>query len=116
MYNRVTMSENEINSEKRYFSISEAATLLNVNASQLRFWETEFPDLQIRKDRGGARLYTKENLAVLRTIHHLLKEKGFTIEGARAQLRAYSNSTDKQQAIVTLKNVKRFLEDLSKQL
>ncbi|HEY0261835.1 MAG TPA: MerR family transcriptional regulator [Chitinophagales bacterium] len=110
------MNENEINSEKRYFSISEAATLLNVNASQLRFWETEFPDLQIRKDRGGARLYTKENLALLRTIQILLKEKGFTIDGARAQLSAYAQSSDKRQAISTLKNVKSFLEELNKWL
>ena len=108
------MNENEFNSEKRYFSISEAAALLNVNASQLRFWETEFPDLQIRKDRSGARLYTKENLAVLRTIQYLLKEKGFTIEGARAQLRAYSHNTDKQKAINTLKNTKSLLEELLK--
>lgn len=110
------MNENEVNPEKRYFSISEAATLLNVNASQLRFWETEFPDLQIRKDRSGARLYTKENLAVLRTIQHLLKEKGFTIEGARAQLRAYSHNTDKHKAIAMLKSVRSFLEELQKQL
>lgn len=110
------MSEKEIHPDKHYFSISEAAALLDVNASQLRFWESEFTDLQIRKDRSGARLYTKENLALLRTIQMLLKEKGFTIEGARAQLRAYAHSTDKQQAIATLKSLKSFLEELLKVL
>lgn len=108
------MNENEINPDKRYFTIGEVATLLNVNASVLRFWETEFPDLQIRKDRSGARLYTKENLALLRTIQMLLREKGFTIEGARAQLRAYSHNTDKQKTLQTLKNAKSFLEELQK--
>ena len=69
------------NSEKLYHTISEVATLYNVNASLLRFWETEFPQIKLRKTGRGDRLYSKENIELIGTIYYLTKEKKFTLEG-----------------------------------
>lgn len=74
-------------SEKIY-RIGEAAALLDLKAYVLRFWETEFPQLvPVRTDKGQ-RLYSEENLALLRRIKYLLHEQGLTIEGARRVLAA----------------------------
>ena len=74
-------------SEKIY-RIGEAAALLDLKAYVLRFWETEFPQLvPVRTDKGQ-RLYSEENLALLRRIKYLLHEQGLTIEGARRILAA----------------------------
>ena len=67
----------------KVYRIGEAAELLALKAYVLRFWETEFPQLvPVRTDKGQ-RLYSEENLALLRRIKHLLHEQGLTIEGAR---------------------------------
>ena len=74
-------------SEKIY-RIGEAAALLDLKAYVLRFWETEFPQLvPVRTDKGQ-RLYSEENIALLRRIKYLLHEQGLTIEGARRILMA----------------------------
>lgn len=76
---------NEI--EKRYFSIGEVADMFDVNSSLIRFWEKEFPQLQPKKNNRGNRVYTKKDLELFQKIHHLVKEKGFTLEGAKNALR-----------------------------
>lgn len=68
---------------ERTYRIGEAADLLNLKAYVLRFWETEFPQLEPIRTEKGQRLYTERDLAVLRRIRHLLHERGLTIEGAR---------------------------------
>ena len=65
--------------EKLYYTIGEVSEMLGLNASQIRYWETEFPSLKPRKDRKGNRLFTKEDIETIKLIHHLVKEKGFTI-------------------------------------
>ena len=78
-------------SEKIY-RIGEAAALLDLKAYVLRFWETEFPQLvPVRTDKGQ-RLYSEENIALLRRIKYLLHEQGLTIEGARRVLAAGAKS------------------------
>ena len=72
---------------KRYYSIGEAAALFELKTSTLRFWEKEFPELQPKKSESGARKYTAKDMEKLRQIHYLVKERGFTLEGARAKLR-----------------------------
>lgn len=74
--------------ERLYWSISEVAEQLGVNASVLRFWEKEFGHLRPKRTGKGDRLYTKDDIAKVQEIHHLLKEKGFTIDGAKAHLRS----------------------------
>ena len=72
-------------SEKTY-RIGEAAELLNLKTHVLRFWETEFPQLDPLRTDKGQRLYTETHLALLRRIQQLLHEQGMTIEGARRVL------------------------------
>ena len=73
--------------ERMYWSIGEVADELGVNTSVLRYWEKEFGTLRPKRTNKGDRLYTKDDIATIRGIQHLLKERGFTIEGAKGQLR-----------------------------
>ncbi len=71
-----------------YYSIREVAELLGEKPHVLRYWETEFEALSPRKSRAGKRVYTEEDLAVVRRIRHLLREEQYTIAGARRVLEA----------------------------
>jgi DNA-binding transcriptional MerR regulator len=74
------------NSEKQYYSIGEVAKMFNLSISNIRFWEQEFDILKPKKNKKGDRFFTKQDIENLKVIHHLLKEKGYTIEGARKKL------------------------------
>jgi DNA-binding transcriptional MerR regulator len=74
---------------KIYYSIGEVARHFGVNPSLIRFWEKEFPQLKPRKNRRGARLYTKKDIQLLETIFRLVKIEGYTLEGARKHLSAH---------------------------
>ena len=102
---------------KLYYTISEVADILGVNQSLLRYWETEFVELKPMKNSRGARMYRQEDIDLLKRIHYLTKECGFTLDGARDQLRAPETETAPQlQTIETLKNIKSFLLQLKDQL
>ncbi len=73
--------------QKIYFRIGEVARLLGVAPHVIRFWETEFKSLRPQKSRTGQRVYTRRDVERLVTIHRLLKEERYTIEGARKYLR-----------------------------
>jgi len=73
--------------EKLYHSIGEVAEQLNVNTSLIRYWEKEFGTLRPKRTGKGDRLYTRKDIDQLQQIQHLVKEKGFTLQGAREQLR-----------------------------
>lgn len=73
--------------EKLYWSIGEVAEQLGVNTSLIRYWEKEFGTLKPKRTGKGDRLYTKKDIEQLQKIQHLVKEKGFTLQGAREQLR-----------------------------
>jgi DNA-binding transcriptional MerR regulator len=99
--------------EKSYFSIGEVAEMLGVSASLIRFWETEFDSLQPRKTRKGNRMYSKTDVELLRTIYHLVKERGYTLKGAREMLKNQPKTVDKQIAIrESLLRIKGFLQGL----
>ena len=72
---------------KRYYSIGEVAEIFEINTSALRFWEKEFPELSPKKNERGVRKYTPENMELIRQIYHLVKERGFTLKGARKSTR-----------------------------
>jgi DNA-binding transcriptional MerR regulator len=76
--------------EKQYYTIGETAAIFGVRTSHIRFWTLEFA-LKVRTTRKGDRLFTPENIALLRTIHYLVKQQGFTIAGARARLKEMKN-------------------------
>jgi DNA-binding transcriptional MerR regulator len=78
--------EELVKHEKLYYSIGEVAEMFNTNVSQIRFWENNFETLRPKRNAKGNRLFTPRDIDQLRLIHHLLKEKGYTIEGARYKL------------------------------
>ena len=93
--------------DKQYYSIGEVATLFNVKTSHIRFWTNEFK-LKVRTTRKGDRLYTAEQIKELRTIHHLVKERGFTLSGAKAKLKTKNKidieTIDLKQSLLQLRN------------
>ena len=73
--------------EKRYYTIGELAKAMEVNTSLIRFWEKEFDVLQPKKNAKGNRKFTAEDVKNLRLIYHLVKERGFTLDGAKTHLK-----------------------------
>ncbi len=81
------MSSNK--SSKIYYSISEVSEMTGVKAYVLRFWEKEFPVLKPKKNRAGNRSYQLKDIDIINQIKHLLYDSGYTIEGARSQLKNF---------------------------
>jgi DNA-binding transcriptional MerR regulator len=73
--------------EKLYYTIGEVSKAFNVNPSLIRFWEKEFEVLKPKKNSKGTRRYSSVDIENFQTIHHLVKEKGYTLEGAKEQLK-----------------------------
>ena len=100
---------------KLYYSISEVSELTGVKAHVLRYWETEFPELQPKKNRAGNRVYTARDIETVERIKHLLKDEKYTIEGARQALdRERANGEEAPQA--ELLRLRAFLEDVLRRL
>lgn len=87
--------------EKLYYSISEVATMFDVNTSLIRFWEKEFNILKPKKNKKGNRLFTKEDIENLKLIYNLVKEKGYTLQGAKDKLKGGVEKEEKQDSKVT---------------
>ena len=79
--------------EKLFYKIGEVAEMFEVNVSLIRFWEKEFNILKPKKNKKGNRLFTKKDVANLTIIYHLVKERGFTLEGAKQKLKENKNDT-----------------------
>ena len=73
--------------EKLYFTIGEVAQMFNVNTSHIRFWSKEFEVIRPATNKKGNRLYTQSDLENFKKIYHLVKEKGFTLKGAKSELK-----------------------------
>ena len=73
--------------EKLYYSIGEVAKAFEVNQSLIRFWDKEFDVLRPKKNAKGNRMFTPEDIKNLKLIYHLVKERGFTLDGAKAHLK-----------------------------
>lgn len=80
--------------EKLYYSIGEVAAAFEVNTSLIRYWEKEFAILKPKKNRKGNRYFTPEDIKNLKIIYHLVKEKGYTLDGARTALAKQANIGD----------------------
>lgn len=74
--------------QKQYFSISEVANMIGVNASLLRFWEKEFKQIKPKTNARGKRSYTTKDIEIVRSVYVLVKEQGFTLDGARKALKS----------------------------
>jgi DNA-binding transcriptional MerR regulator len=103
--------------EKRYYSIGEVATAFKVNTSLIRFWEKEFDVLQPKKNAKGNRKFTAEDIKNLEFIYHLVKERGFTLEGAKTHLKENKKETLSNFEIIRkLESVKAELLKIKDQL
>src|SRR5664279_2202035 len=96
--------------DKLYYSIGEVAELFEVNTSLIRFWEKEFDILKPQKNKKGNRLFTKPDLDNLRIIYHLVKERGYTLQGARDKLKQNKEDVGKTVEIISsLQTIKSYL-------
>lgn len=100
---------------KRYYSIGEIAKHFNVNTSLIRFWEKEFDILKPKKNNKGNRLFTVNDFNNLKIIYHLVKERGFTLRGAKKKLQQNKKDTINNISIINrLKIIRKFLVELKK--
>lgn len=98
---------------KRYYSISEVAELFGVSKSLIRFWEGEFDMLKPHKNSKGDRRFTPQNIEQIKEIYHLVKERGFTLSGAKQELKdRHQRDKEKQTVIETLERVRNLLVEL----
>ena len=96
---------------KKYYKIREVSELLDLPASTLRFWESQFPMLKIKRNEGGTRFYTSADLEKLKMIRYLVKDKGLKIEAAMEQLRHnHSGLSRLSEAIERLRDVRSQLQ------
>lgn len=109
----IEVPEEEVLKQKLYYSISEVAGWFKVNTSLLRYWENEFDILQPRKTRKGDRLFRVEDIRNLQLIYFLLRQRKFSIEGARTYLKQNKQQADVQvQLVQSLTKFKSFLLEL----
>jgi len=102
---------------KLYYSIGEVAEKFGVNTSLIRFWEKEFDIIKPKKNKKGNRLFTKEDLDNFYIIYHLVKERGYTLEGAKKKLKENKSDTLNQVEIVkSLITIREFLLELKSHL
>ena len=102
--------------DKLYYSIGEVAKAFNVNASLIRYWEQEFPIIKPKKNKKRNRNLTPEDLKNLQIIYHLVKEKGYTLDGARIALTTNSKISETISMIDRLEFVKAELQKLKDSL
>ena len=88
------MQQNILSDDKLYYSISEVAEHFGVSTSLIRYWETEFSFLRPHKNSKGDRRFTKANIEQIKIIYNLVKERGFTLEGAKKEIK---NQKKRQQ-------------------
>lgn len=114
-HSTVPYKEKEIT--KLYYSISEVAKMFDVNASLIRFWEKEFDIIKPKKNKKGNRLFTQKDIDNFHVIFHLVKERGFTLDGAKRKLKDNPDETVHQAEIVKrLQDIRGFLVELKENL
>ncbi len=102
--------------DKLYYSIGEVAKAFDVNASLIRYWEQEFPIIKPKKNKKGNRYFTPEDIKNLKIIYHLVKEKGYTLDGARIALTTNSKISETVSMIDRLEFVKAELQKIKESL
>ncbi|MGI8950752.1 MAG: MerR family transcriptional regulator [Chitinophagaceae bacterium] len=113
----IKVPEDEILFQKQYYSISIVAEWFNVNNSLLRFWENEFKILKPRKNKKGDRLFRPEDVKNLKLIYYLLRQRKFSIEGAKKYLEENKTNADTNfQLIQSLTKFRNFLLEMKANL
>lgn len=103
---------------KRYYTIGEVAEMFEVATSLIRFWETEFDLINPKKNKKGNRQFTQEDVSNVKLIYHLVKEKGYTLQGAKDILKNHNLTTvrDNLEMVQSLKKVREFLIEIKQNL
>lgn len=112
----IQIPEDEILFQKQYYTMGEVADMFRVNQSLLRFWEAEFSILQPKKNKKGDRYFRPVDIKNLHLIYHLLRQRKYTIEGAKDFLKKNSRAEEKFETIKRLEEVKRFLLEMKANL
>ena len=103
--------------EKRYYKIGEVAKAFSVNTSLIRFWEKEFDIIKPKKNAKGNRLFTPDDISNFKLIYNLVKERGFTLEGAKQKLKKNPEGIVNNHEIISrLEAVKAELNKIKNQL
>lgn len=103
--------------KKRYYKIGEVANAFGVNTSLIRFWEGEFDVIKPKKNAKGNRLFTEEDIENFKLIFNLVKERGFTLEGAKQKLKQNLDAVVENHEIISrLEAVKAELIKIKNQL
>ena len=99
--------------EKLYYSIGEVASMFNVNASLIRYWEKEFDVLQPKKNKKGNRLFTSKDIDNIHIIYHLVKERGMTLKGVKKKLKENREDTiNNVEVVKSLQSIKNLLIEI----
>ncbi|MGM0636444.1 MAG: MerR family transcriptional regulator [Bacteroidota bacterium] len=102
---------------KLYYGIGEVAEAFGVNTSLIRFWEKEFDEIRPKKNAKGNRKFTNEDIRTIELIFHLVKERGFTLEGAKTHLREEKKETLSNFEIISkLKSIREELIQIKEEL
>jgi DNA-binding transcriptional MerR regulator len=102
--------------KRQYYTMRETAGMFGISHSMLRYWENEFEVLQPRKNKKGDRYFRPVDIKNLQLIHHLLKVRKFTIDGAREYLRQHNKALDTFELVQKLEKMKLFLQELKTHL
>jgi len=112
----ITVPEDDILFQKQYYSIGDVASMFKENISLIRYWENEFPILKPKKNKKGDRFFRPEDVKNLKMIYHLLRERKYTIEGAKEFIKNNKAAGEKHEMIDSLKKIKSFLLELKNNL
>lgn len=111
------MSSQNDNSVKIYYTIGEVARMFDVNTSLIRFWEKEFDIIQPKKNKKGNRLFTQMDVDNFNLIYNLVKERGYTLHGAKEKLKQNPQDSLKEFEIIkSLNKIETFLKDIKREL
>ncbi len=111
------MNSKKSQPEKIYYSIGEVARMFDVNTSLIRYWEQEFEIIRPHKNKKGNRLFTQRDVDNFHIIYHLVKERGYTLKGAREKIRKNPDDLRKDIEIIkSLDKIRSFLLEIKKHL
>lgn len=113
---KIDIPDDKILFEKSYYSIGAVSEMFKVNQSLIRYWENEFSILKPKKNKKGDRYFRPEDVKNLKLIYQLLRERKYTIEGAREFLKKNKNAEEKFELVESLKGIKSFLNELKANL
>ena len=112
----IDVPDDETLFQKLYYPIGDVAVMFKVNPSLVRYWANEFDVLKPKKNAKGDRFFRPEDVKILKLIHHLLRDRKYTIEGAKEFLKNSRSAQEKYEMIQSLQKLKSFLLELKANL